>query len=78
MVATAVGAHCWLEADGSAETGEGRCLGGSGSDEESGGELVHGCCGLISKRGESYEDGGMAKGEDKKTGGKWLHFLVEV
>jgi len=44
VVAAAVGARCWLkEADGSAETGEGRRLGGSGSDEESDGELVRGC-----------------------------------
>jgi len=63
VVAAAVGARCWLkEADGSAETGEGRRLGGSGSDEESDGELVRGCCGLISKRGESCEDGGTAEG----------------
>jgi hypothetical protein len=44
VVAAAVGARCWLkEADGSAETGEGRRLGGPGSDEESDGELVRGC-----------------------------------
>ena len=44
MVATAVGARYWLkDADGSAETGEGQRLGGSGLDEESGGELVRGC-----------------------------------